>query len=177
MALAATCIWSISALVWVCDHFCPCNCSHTVFDQFLRSFLWVCVCVCVCSFLPLFDNFLDEPYQQPWLAEGVRDWSDHLRKALTRQLLVWPKFWIHKTLTANGKIFGLTKVRVVGSLPPALAAVWHVWSFLPLFDHLLTNLISSSLARRNSHYPYSQLTRCGTTVWQLGLAWLYQSLK
>ena len=29
---------------------------------------------------------------------------------------------------------------------------------LPLFDHFLTNLISNSLARRNSSYPYAQLT-------------------
>ena len=30
---------------------------------------------------------------------------------------------------------------------------------LSLFDHFLTSLISSSLARRNSLYPYAQLTR------------------
>ena len=43
---------------------------------------------------------------------------------------------------------------------------------LPLLDHFLTNLISSSFARRNSSYSYAKLTRCGTTAWQLGLAWL-----
>ena len=53
-------------------------------------------------------------------AEGVLDWSDHLRKASTRQLLVRPKFKKYETLTANGKIFGPTKVGVVGLLPPAL---------------------------------------------------------
>ena len=34
---------------------------------------------------------------------------------------------------------------------------------LPLFDHFLTNLLSSSLGSRNSSYPDAQLTRCATT--------------
>ena len=46
-------------------------------------------------------------------AEGVRDWSDHLRKTSTTQLSIRPKFCKYKTLTANGKIFGRP-------LPPAL---------------------------------------------------------
>ena len=41
-----------------------------------------------------------------------------------------------------------------------------------LFDQFFTNLISSSLASRNSSYPYAPLTRCSTTASQLGLAWL-----
>ena len=53
-------------------------------------------------------------------AEGVRDWSDHLRKISTTQLLVRPKFCKYKTLTAIGKVFGPTKVGVVGPLPSAL---------------------------------------------------------
>ena len=53
------------------------------------------------------------------VAEGVRDWSDHLRKITTRQLL-GPTKILNKTSTANGKMFGSTKVRVVGPLPPAL---------------------------------------------------------
>ena len=53
-------------------------------------------------------------------AEGARHWSDHLSKTSTRQLLVLPRSWKYKTLTWNGKIFGPTKVGVVGPLPPAL---------------------------------------------------------
>ena len=48
---------------------------------------------------------------------------------------------------------------------------------LPLFDHFLTNLLISSLASHHSSYPDAQLTRCGTTAWQLGLAWLLLKSK
>ena len=83
MALAATCVWSISALVWVCDHFCPCNCSHTVFDQFLRSFLWVCVCVCVCAhFCPCLIIFLTNLIS-----------SHGWRKECEIGLTIWEKPW------------------------------------------------------------------------------------
>ena len=59
----------------------------------------------------------------PGAAEGVRNWSDHSRKTSTTQLLVRLKFCKYKTLTANGKMFGSTKVGVVGPLPPALKSV------------------------------------------------------
>ena len=48
---------------------------------------------------------------------------------------------------------------------------------LLLLDHFLMNLISSSFARRNSSYSRANLTRCGTTAWQLGLAWLLLKSK
>ena len=41
-------------------------------------------------------------------------------KTSTRQLLLWPRFKKYKTLTVNCKIFGATKIRVVGLLPLAL---------------------------------------------------------
>ena len=50
-------------------------------------------------------------------AEGVQDWSDHLKRTSTWQL---PELWNYKTLTINDKIFGLTMIGVVGPAPPAL---------------------------------------------------------
>ena len=77
----------------------------------------------------------------------MRDWSDHLRKTSTTQLLVQPKFCKYKTLTANGKIFGPTKVGVVGQLPPALLyqqATELVQCFLSEISSLFTQHLLSS---------------------------------
>ena len=67
----------------------------------------------------------------PGAAEGVQDWSDHLKRTSIWQLLVRPELWKYKALTINKKIFGPTKVEVVGPAPPALytrkydAAYYH----------------------------------------------------
>ena len=84
------------------------------------------------------------------VAEGVRDWSDHLRKTSTTKLLVRPKVCKYKTLTVSGKIFGPTMVGVVGPLPPALYSyvlVACLWS--NHYDQFLWLVLNSNTNKKN----------------------------
>ena len=70
----------------------------------------------------------------------------------------------HQSVADNCKLNELLASYGNGSLSLSLSLC-----SLPLFDQFLTNLFCNSLASRNSRYPYTQLTRCGTTAWQLDL--------